>query len=155
MLSFAEQLYIRLHYSSEEEALVSLNSSSAELIAAAAITVDLMLNKRIRLLKDQLEILDSRPTGDVLLDDGLARLASIGSIDREDPEWFIKIANILPFGEKFFRQLWDKGLFHRKEKKGFLGLSKTVAFPFKDPSLAATIFESERAIMLMAQNQMP
>ncbi len=148
MLTFAERLYIRLHYSHEEEALVSLSNSSAELIAAAALTANLLIDKRIRLDDNQLVVVDPRPTQEPLLDEALARLASLGSIDREDPEWFQNVVDILPLGEKLAGQLTSKGLFQRQEKKGFLGLSKTITFPFKDKALATTFFEPERATML-------
>ena len=61
MLSFSEQLYIRLHYSPEQNVLVDLSGSSSELIAAGGLLVNLMLDNRVRLDKEQLTIIDPPP----------------------------------------------------------------------------------------------
>jgi hypothetical protein len=148
MFPFSEQLYLRLHYNPVENALTALTRSGSDLAAAGSLVANLMLDRRILLRTDRLEILDPRPTQDALLDEALARLASIGRIDPNDPEWFRHFAEVLPLGTKLFQQLSDKGIFYRQEKKGFLGLSKTVTFPFRDPGLPTTLFENERAIML-------
>jgi hypothetical protein len=107
-----------------------------------------MLDGRVRLDKDQLTILDPRPTQDPLLDEALARLAAVGRLDHDDPEWFQQIVHAISLGEKLVRQLLDKGIIYRQEKKGFMGLSKTITFPFRDPTLPLSLFESERAVML-------
>jgi hypothetical protein len=148
MLSFAEQLYIRLQYNPEENALTDFNDFSSGLIAAAGLTANLLIERRIQLDSHQLAIVDSRPTQDPLLDEALARLASIGPINREDSEWFRQIADKLPLGANLFQQLISKNIIYAQEKKGFLGLSKTLAYPFRDPTMLTTLFETERAIML-------
>jgi hypothetical protein len=152
MLSFSEQLYIRLHYDPEEEALVNLTTGSSELIAAGGLLVNLMLDNRVRLDDTGLTILDPRPTQDNLLDEALARVAAIGSIDREDPEWFSRIVDRLPLGARLFNQLMEKIIIYRHEKKGLLGLSKKVLYPFHNTGIRDAIFETERAAMLHAAN---
>lgn len=148
MLTFPEQLYIRLHYDPEEEALVGLTASSSELIAAAGLLVNLMLINRVRLDNGQLTILDSRPTHDDLLDEALVRLASVGPINHDNPEWFHQIADKLSLGARLFHQIMEKVIVYRHEKKGLLGLSKTIIYPFHNPTVRTALFEPERAAML-------
>lgn len=148
MLSFAEQLFLRLNYNPDENALSHLNESDNELIAAGGLLVNLMLDRRVQLADDQVKILDPRPTQDPLLDESLARLASVGRIDHTDPEWFRHIVAALLLGAKLYQQLSERGIFYLQEKKGFMGLSKTITYPFRDPSLPVTLFENERAVML-------
>jgi hypothetical protein len=148
MLSFTEQLFLGLYYSPETNALNAPNDFSSGLIAAAGLTANLLIDRRIRLEPQHLAILDPRPTQDPLLDEALARLASIGPINREDPEWFRKIADKLPLGANLFQQLISKNIIYAQEKKGFLGLAKTSTYPIREPSLPATLFESERAVRL-------
>jgi hypothetical protein len=152
MLTFSELLFIRLYYDPEEEALVGLNDSSSDLIAAGGLVVNLMLDSRIRLDSNQFTIIDSRPTQDYLLDEALARLASLGPINREDPLWFYQIVERLPMGKRLFNQLMEKIIIHRQEKKALLGLSKKVLYPFHNPAVREALFEPERAAMLHAAN---
>ena len=48
MLTFKEDLFITLHYSSKKEALVELAPSSSELIAFGGTLVELILAGRVR-----------------------------------------------------------------------------------------------------------
>ena len=148
MLTFSEHLYIRFHYSPEEAALVNMTPFGTELITAAGLLTNLMLDNRVRLDQNRLTILDPRPTQDDLLDESLARLASVGSLDHDDPEWFRGIADALPLGAKLENQITQKGLIFRQEKKGLFGLSKTITYPFHDPAVPMNLFETERAVML-------
>lgn len=152
MLSFSERLFIRLYYDPEEGALIGLNDSSSDLIAAGGLAVNLLLDGRIRFEANQLTIVDSRPTQDYLSDEALARLASLGPINREDPLWFSQIAERLPMGNRLFNQLMEKLVIHRQEKKVLMGLSKIVTYPFHNPAVRETLFEPERAAMLHAAN---
>jgi hypothetical protein len=119
MLSFTEQLFLGLYYSPETNALNAPNDFSSGLIAAAGLTANLLIDRRIRLEPQHLAILDPRPTQDPLLDEALARLASIGPINREDPEWFRKIADKLPLGANLFQQLISKNIIYAQEKRAF------------------------------------
>ncbi|MFZ0544065.1 MAG: GPP34 family phosphoprotein [Candidatus Promineifilaceae bacterium] len=148
MLPFPEHLFIRLQYDPEAAALVNLTHDTTNLIAAAGLVVNLMLDNRVQLDKTQLLILDPQPTGSALLDEAVARLASVGSIDHNDPNWFQKIVDALPLGASLESAITQKGLINRQEKKAMFGLSKTVTYPFNDPSVPVSLFEGERAIML-------
>jgi hypothetical protein len=148
MLTFYEQLYIRIHYSPDEEALVDLAASSSELIAAAGLLVNLLLINRVRLDNGQFTIINSQTTHDDLLDEALVRFASVGPINHDDPEWFQQIAEKLSLGARLFHQIMEKVLVYRHEKKGLLGLSKTIIYPFHDPAVRVALFEPERGIML-------
>lgn len=148
MLTFTEHLYIRFYYSPEEAALVNMTPFATGLLTAAGLLANLILYNRVRLEPDRLLILDPNTTQDDLLDEALARLASIGSIDHNDPEWFGRIADALPLGAKLENQITQKGLIYRQEKKGLFGLSKTITYPFHDPAVPLNLFETERAVML-------
>jgi hypothetical protein len=148
MLPFTEHLYIRLHYSPKEQAVVQLDPGSTELAVAGGLFVELLLDGRIRLTDSQIIITDPRPTQDELLDEALARLAAVPTYDQENPEWFAVVANHLPFGSRLIDRLLQKGILHQVEKRGFMGLSKTVLYPFREPALAQMLFETERAVMI-------
>jgi hypothetical protein len=155
MLSFTERLFLRIQYDPDEEALVGLNPGVNDLITAAGLLVNLMLDNRVRLETESLTILYDQPTQDQLLDEALARLANVGRLDREDPEWFGQIVGHLPMGTRLFNSIMEKIIIYRHEKKGALGLSNQVIYPFHNPAVREAIFKPEQITMLQAGSPDP
>jgi hypothetical protein len=152
MLTFKEELFILLHYSSKKEALVELNPSTSELIAFGGILVELMLAGRVRLDENQLVVTDTSTLGDAILDEALTRLAPSQPIKLTEIDWIVSIATKLPMGHQVFAGLLDKGILRREEERTMFGLSRSTIYP-----LAAGVIQqlTERQLNVMVHNAKP
>jgi hypothetical protein len=152
MLSFKEELFILLHYSSKKEALVELSPNTSELIAFGGILVELMLAGRVQLDEHNLVVTDTATMNDDILDDALARLAPTQPVDLTDIDWIWPIAQRVSIGHRLFAGLLEKGILSRKEERTLFGLSRSTIYPLA-PGIAQQL--ADRELNVMVHNAAP
>jgi hypothetical protein len=147
MLTFKEELFILLHYSTKKDALVDLSPSTSELVAAGGILVELILAGRVRMEENSLVVTDTSPLGDNILDEALTRLAPSQPVNLTKIDWILPIAKKLPIGHHLFAGLLEKGVLSRKEERAMFGLSRSTIYPVAS-GVIEQLIERERQVMV-------
>src|SRR5438105_2647794 len=80
MLSFVEEITLLL-LDDTQGRFVDLPLSASDVVVAGAALMDLALADRIDSDLERLTVVDTKPTGDDILDDALARLAQLSKMD--------------------------------------------------------------------------
>ncbi|MCA9919916.1 MAG: GPP34 family phosphoprotein [Anaerolineales bacterium] len=135
MLTLSEELYLALHYSEKEVAVVPLADSTAHLVTAGGLIAELLLAGRLRLDDTSLTVVDTSSTEDELLNEALYRLQPTTTFAADNAEWFDAIAQQLPLGGLMFARLEEKGVIRPLQKRKMFGLSSSTIYPLQDPSV--------------------
>jgi golgi phosphoprotein 3 len=132
MLGFVEEILL-LQLDDSQGKFVNLPMSSADVVLAGAALMELALNNRVDCDLERLILVDSKPTGDDILDDVLKQLAetsgelSAGAV----------LERISVNGEKYqemaLKRLLAKGVL-REENGRFLWVFRTRRYPVVDDS---------------------
>jgi Golgi phosphoprotein 3 len=132
MLGFVEEIVL-LQLDDSQGKFVNLPLSAADVVLAGAALMELALNNRVDCDLERLILVDSKPTGDDILDDVLKQLAetsgelSAGAV----------LERISVNGEKYqemaLKRLLAKGVL-REENGRFLWVFRTRRYPVVDDS---------------------
>lgn len=147
MSNFTQDLYLVLHYSAKNDAVVELDADTSNLIVGGGILVELLLAGRLLLDERSLAVTDTGDTGDEMLDEALAALAPQQPRNPDDPEWIKPIIQKLPSGGRLLAQLLALSILHREEKRGLFGLSRSVVY-VPDPTVVQQLVDRRLSVML-------
>lgn len=130
MLGFVEEIVL-LQLDDTHGKLTELPQSASDVVLAGAALMDLALHDRIDTDLERLVVVDPRPTGDDILDEVLAHVASAGT----ELTIGAAIAQVTLYSRKYqgraLRRLVDKGIL-REEDGRFLWVFHIRRYPVVD-----------------------
>ncbi len=130
MLGFIEEIVL-LQLDDAQGRFVDLPLSAAQVVLAGAALMELALENRVDTDLERLIVVDSKPTGDDILDDVLARLAEAGAQLSAAGALELISVNSGKYRERAVKRLVAKGIL-REEDGRFLWVFHTRRYPVVD-----------------------
>ncbi|HEV8681060.1 MAG TPA: GPP34 family phosphoprotein [Stellaceae bacterium] len=130
MLGFVEEIVL-LQLDDAQGRFVDLPLSAAEIVLAGAALMELALANRVDTDPEQFIVVDTKPTGDDILDDVLARLAEAGAELSTASALELITLNAGGYQERAVQRLVAKGIL-REENGRFLWVFHTRRYPIVD-----------------------
>lgn len=146
MLGFVEEIVL-LQLDDSQGRFVNLPLSASDVVLAGAALMELALNNRVDCDLERLILVDSKPTGDDILDDVLKQLAEAGS----ELSAGAVLERISVSGEKYqemaLKRLIAKGVL-REENGRFLWVFHTRRYPVIDDTEQREVRARLRQLLL-------
>jgi hypothetical protein len=145
VLGFVEEIVL-LQLDDTRGKLIDLPASAEEVVIVGAALMELALLNRIDSDPDRLMLVDSRPTGDDILDDVLTRLASVAALSSTSAiEHLSHQADT--YQERALRRLIAKKIL-REDNGRFLWVFQTRRYPLIDDAETREVKTRLRQVLL-------